>query len=116
MKNKLGLTAAWAVMTVVGFMAPTGDALAAGRSLTGNYVTSVGTGWSEYGVIVRVTTNHPVVGGCGGSAFIIDNRVHPMSREMLSLLISAKQTGSSVDLYSVGCLDGFMLLNAVNIL
>lgn len=88
---------------------------AAGRSVDGQSLYGVSTGWGAEGVYVRTVVAAPVVDGCGGTAYILEPG-HPLMKEMVSLLLSAMQSGMAVDLYVDGYYSGdVMKLKAVSL-
>ena len=88
---------------------------AVARTIPGQTVRVLSTGWGAEGFYVTTAEAAPIVDGCGGSIYMIAPS-HPLLKEMVAMLMSAMQNQTRVDFYVDGCTaGGGMQLKAVTI-
>jgi hypothetical protein len=88
---------------------------AVARTIDGQTVRILATGWGAEGFYAKTADSAPIVDGCGGNIYLIAPS-HPLLREMVAMLMSAMQNQTRVDFYVDGCTEsGAMHLKAVTI-
>lgn len=86
---------------------------AAAHNITGQTVIRLATGWGGEGFYVNTQGVLPAGADCGdGNSFVMEPG-QAMQKEMISMLLMAKQNRTPVDLYVDGCKGSSMKLKAV---
>jgi hypothetical protein len=102
------------LLALVLALGPT-TASAVARTIDGQTVRVLATGWGAEGFYAKTVDSAPVVDGCGGNIYLIAPS-HPLLKEMVAMLMSAMQNQTRVDFYIDGCTEsGAMHLKAVTI-
>lgn len=107
------LTAALiATLCAAAFVPSTADA--AGRTIHNQKILNIQTGWGYEGIFFGTNTVAATENGCGGAYYIL-KPTNPFFKEILTLLLSAKQSGDLVDIYTENCQGTNMEVQSVNL-